>query len=438
MDMTIEQLRAVARGTATLTEDTHEIVLTEQFLKDLFLNEAYQGREHVRPIADAMKKIERRILRDPWVDICRTPEGKALDAAICKVFGFKSAHVYWPRSLTALDEDGPMTIPAARVLSKSNEHLRYGSFKNGFYDSKHNMIVYIQMANALVTRAHCTADEMTAILIHEIGHNFDFSPYTVEGFWVDAIVDIVSCLEKLDPLGAAFSGLDTASTVLDKDGTLRRIEMEIHNIKDTIGRMVPPIGVVLGGVGAAKTAWHKLIQYILVPGGLFTSMPMRFLFMPFNYTVNLFMRKGEMYADSMCAIYGYGPEQATALDKLTSAMSTFNTDLGVFAILDNYMLVFQEFYALTSGEHGSNQQRALRMMDSLKRELKDPNIDPATRKACMAELERLETTYKKVILMPDGLRYKLTQVVRTVVDAWYRNYSPDLMKVLGPEYTYAK
>ena len=400
------------------------------------LNEAYQGREQVRPIAEVMKKIERAIVAVPYVDIGRDPLGAELDNALIKVFGFKSAHVWWNTD----PEEGPCTITATRIMRDDTQHLAYGSFKNGFYDSKHTMTVFIQMTNNLVTEAHCTPDEMTAILLHEIGHNFDYTPFALMGTWYDVIAALISAISTLDPK-VIISTVTSIPfmVVLRITPEFRRIYMDLMDLNGLITSAIPSIKKLWYGLDVITTMVHKIMGYIMTPINATLSIPNWLFFAPVRYMINFFLRKSETYADSLAATYGYGPEVATGLDKTMMGTMTFNNaPRGVFTIFDNILMLYQELFTLAYGGHGSTQQRTLRMIDSLKRDLNDPRLDAATRKACKTELARLEKTYKEIISLDYDHKFILTNIVRQLVNQWYAGTTPDLMHIVLPEYTYAK
>lgn len=434
----IRELRAVALGEAAFSDFDYPngTLLTEAAIREMFsLNEAYYGKATLKEIDEIMCRIERKIAENPLVDIYREPEGDQLNEAIVKAFGFKSCHVYWMRDPN-MGNIGPCTLPAARVMDARNKGMKYGSFNNGVYDKDHVMTVFVQMDNALVTECHLTGAEMTAALVHELGHNFDFTPFALINRWFDVVTTIINGI-LTGRIDQAAINLLTAAAIRTPAG--RKIYMEVMNLSDTIGKIIPPIGVVMYGLQVAISVVNKILNMILVPVIGAVQIPRVLFGMPFSYVANFFRRKSETYADSMAAVYGYGPEQVSALEKLTVGMSTLNNaPRGLFVIFDNITLAYQEIMALAIGGHGSNQQRALRMLDNLKREVNSSELDSASKKACQEEIARLEDTYQKMIGMDDDNRRLLTKMVRGLMDQWYAGTAPNLLPIMSPEYTYVK
>lgn len=435
----IDQLRATARGTVLLGESTNSntLILTEQYFQDLCLSEVYQGKDQVKTIEALMTKIVAILHQNKFADINNTPEGKALDAELCKVFGFRTAHIMWIRDPAMMNFTGPCTLPGSRCMTPLVEHLKQGSFRNGFYDSKHVLEVIVLMPTAIVTAGDMTGPELTAILLHELGHNFDYTPFNVLYSYIGIIWEVLYLLANFNPKAALDVGVDM---VLAHSGAARRIYMEWCNLPDTIGKILPPIGVVLYGVGAARVGIMKLLNYLLIPAAYAIAVPTYLFRMPFSWLSNFFLRKRETYADSMAAVYGYGTEQISALEKLGTTFSVFNgkEPAGILAIPDNLVLGYNELITLAMGGHGTTQQRALRMIDSLKHDLKDPNLDAKTRKHVTAEIKQMESMYNRIVYLDADDRRMLTRVIRQIVDQWYASTTPDVMNIVMPEKTYAK
>ena len=435
----ISELRAVSRGKAAIlgeSSDSTTIVLTEQYFQDMCLNEMYQGKESVKTIEELMTKIEKMIRKNKFVDVNATPEGKALDAELCKVFGFRSAHLMWIKDPTMMNFTGPCTLPGSKVIIPVNEHLKQGNFRNGFYDNKHIMDVIVLMPTAIVSTCDLTGPEMTAVLLHELGHNFDYTPFAITYSYICVIMDIINLIVNFGPRLAVDTAADMA---VYHSSAARRIWMEWKNLPDTIGKILPPLGIVLYGVGAARAACMKLLNYLLIPAVVTVAIPTYLFRMPFSWLSNFFTRKSETYADSMAAAYGYGAEQISALEKFNTHFSTFSkAPAGILAIPDNIILAYNEILTLALGGHGTHQQRLLRMIDSLKYDLKDPNIDAKTRKQVTGEIARLEEMYNKIVYLNDDDRRLLTKVVRQIVDQWYAGTTYDVMNIVAPEQTYAK
>ncbi|MCM1295043.1 MAG: hypothetical protein NC311_05830 [Muribaculaceae bacterium] len=427
------ELRAVALGEAALSDfNDRSAILDEAAIRECFImDEAYFGRNNVKQIEDIMNRIEAKIKADPMVDLDDSTESKELDAALVKIFGFKSAHVYWERTPSS----NPCTLPSARAFGVTNDALRYPKSKTGMYDNTHTMVVFVQMDTGLVSNCHCTGAEMTAVLLHEIGHNFDYTPFALLRTWFDIINILLDSL-RTGRLDQAVVMIATRSLLTGTDAG-RQLYMELMNIVDKIGKALPPIGYVVYGLNAVKAAVNKLINMILIPVMMPARIPIYLMTMPLSYLNNFFLRKSESYADSFATAYGYGPEVITGLEKIMRGSLTFsNAPRGLFAIFDNFTMLYQEIVTLAHGGHGTQQQRARKMIDALRRDLKDPHIDAATRKACEKELDRIEATYNGIIYLQDDAGMFLTKALRMLMDQWYKGTAPNLMPIMDPENTY--
>ena len=133
-------------------------------------------------------------------------------------------------------------------------------------------------------------------------------------------------------------------------------------------------------------------------------------FTPFAYIRNLYMRKGEVYADSFAASYGYSAELVSGLEKLNVYMyqdkNAENTFLAPFYDL---MMLEADIINTLSGGHGSTQQRSLRMVDKLDKDLEQSNLNAADKAAIKKEKERLLATYGKFMNCDEQVRGVLTE-----------------------------
>ena len=141
---------------------------------NLLYNEAYSGRtEILNEITNLLNIMSDQMRKFPERDYTNSKENIQLCDLLKKQFGFKSVYITWKRYPEA-------TSNAFTVLSLGalvDNSVKYNATNNGFYDSNHSLIVYI---NADVTAAsvfNMSGAEYTALLLHEIGHNFDVSPY---------------------------------------------------------------------------------------------------------------------------------------------------------------------------------------------------------------------------------------------------------------------
>ena len=219
MSMTIKEMRALANN--------RPAPIVESF-QDFILDEAYYGEKKAKPILDAMDDIVQLLKTNPNAAVDELKEGKALNAAIKDVFGFKSVKVYWSNRPDF--GRGPFTMFGARILYSGNDNLAFGNNQDRLYDADHVLRLYVQMDNVLVTMLDMNARELTAVLLHEIGHNFDYSPASIFDMWFTLI-------------NAIFTGPQTilnyfVTNAIQEYG--RDVLMALMNLDTYITRWIPP------------------------------------------------------------------------------------------------------------------------------------------------------------------------------------------------------
>lgn len=388
-------------------------------IRNYLLDEAYLGKNPVSKIELAMSKIVDAISADPDKMIQGTQYAKDLEKAIKDVFGFKRVNVTW--SYRPGGGIGPYTMVSSIIWHSGSSSFTYGTNKSGFYDKDHELTVYIQMDQALVTTFHMSAAEMTGILLHEIGHNFDYSCWSIYNAWYTLLVQLLS--------GDILSILNVP---IQEWG--RPVYQAVLNIDTYIQSSIPPIGTVLRAVGKVSFNISRFLQGLFSPLTVLFTLPIMALYAPLNYIQNFFTRKKERFADSFAASYGYGKETISALEKFES-VRTGNPEAGpVMQFFYDIARFQQESISLFLGGHGSNQQRMIKIIDKLQKDLNDKQLSPAMKAELLEILNQTKSDYDKMINLDEENKNKLTGIFRRLVDNWYDGKSHMIIPSFGYEY----
>lgn len=400
--------------------------------EDLFLDEAYFGTKRVQSIQDAMDKIVAKVTSDKDVVIEGSALDRELESAVKETFGFKSVHIYWANRAGA-GMTGPYTMPGAIILhsggtisGSKTANLAYGSYENskdGFYDKNHELSAFIQMDTSLIYEFNMTSEELVAVLLHEIGHNFDYSPFTVIGAWYTVLMNLIA---------GDFGVL--LNIPIQEWG--RPVLMALRNLDTYMQMYIPPLGVIAKLIGRVSFNVSRFLTGILSPVSTIFTAPIYILYSPFSWFQNTFARKKEMYADSFAASYGYGSELVTALDKIADVM-TGNPNAGPFmSFFYDFARLQNEIMALGMGGHTSNQRRAIKVINKLEEDMKNPAIRPEARAELNAKYQEMKNTYDKIVNMDEDGKNKLTAAFRRMVDNWYAGKPYLFIPSIG--YDYAK
>lgn len=438
MGFNIGELRATYLGNGMQYDDPNRIMTLEEATTMFALDEAFLGKRPVAKIQAAMDNIYKLVMADPKINLNASPQKRLLENAFCDVFGFASCSIYWanrPGMGMATGSPGPCTMPQCKILHQSTVSFKYGTNQKGFYDERHELRVYINTDQTLFTEAGLSSEEMLAVLLHEVGHNFDYSVWTLVGQWYSVIEDIVDIITA----PTSKQGLSNAINLTIKLGAQEfggGVVQALMNLDDMIMNVIPPIGMIMRSIQRVGFNVLKLIQAVLSPLSIAVNVPIKLAMSPFRYLSNTSMRKGEIYSDSFAAVYGYGPEQMAALEKMSVYLYQTSNEDTFLAPFYDLMMLQADIVNTLSGGHGSTQQRALRMMDKLDHDLEASGLTSADKAAIRAEKDRFVTMYNKFLNADTGVKSSMTSSFRRMIDNWYagKNYMFVPMQMRDQQY----
>lgn len=437
--------------------------------------ESYIGRTPIlEEVVKTMQALKDAYAANPNMDVTNSPYNKKIAALFKKQFGFKDVWLSWFRlnilntisntlnSPNELDEKtgnptGKMkfrpdtTINASIILdvrilfdrSMKND-IDPKSLTRGYYDTQHKNILEVEISYAFLLGNNFTAEEIVAIIIHEIGHNFDDTPYSRYNMvlqWVD-IVEVwmgdignirkiikkdPKTLEKLNDVVSHVSGT-IISTFMITGGT-RQLRYTLNQMLSTILDIVP-FGHLLDhiGVGALRIIDavkgldpREFAKNIAWTYGKYHTNP--FLF-PLDQLSYVIVKKKEIFADSFAFTYGFGPALSTALAKVNESRDDdVNNALRKMPVLnilaDIKMLNLYLISSMLSPGHGSGLERMHKLAEITRKELRNPYLDPNLRKQLEDEVTRIENEQKKFmnrtledrLYMTAGFQYVLVNVL---------------------------
>jgi len=430
---TLTELRAIAEG-ANITDGFAEQMSLQEAFNQFILDEAFFGKKPVQKIQDAMDVIYEKVMAKPSIIIQNDPSRRELEKAFCDVFGFKSCSIYWANRPN-LDR-GPCTIPRAKFLHSGNITYKYGTNQKGFYDNKHELRVFINTDQILFTEGDMTSAEMTAILLHEVGHNFDYSIWALTNQWYmifNAILNVI-----LNPNNPRVYGRLTGTGLNVLLSELGGVYQALINIDDMLLNVIPPLGSIVRAVKKFGFNVVKALNAILSPVTMVIILPQYIVMTPFRYINNTFLRKGEAYADSFASSYGYSSELATALEKLNLYQTQSTNEDSFLAPFYDLALLQADLITTMTGGHGSTQQRIMRMVEKLDMDLEQSGLSASDKAAIREERAKLMKTYNNFLNADVGIRSDITSSFRTMIDNWYAGKNYMFIPTMDKENTYAK
>ena len=392
---------------------THELLLAEQYIAQL--REKYMVKDNgYYELAKSFGNIN----MDPLL--------RKIEECLEKEFGF--TNVYIMVSLT-VDEAQCITFPVHYNVAKYKEISEAFKNKNtGIkFDPKDDLAVIVCITSSMLFFPAFSHAEVLAVLLHEIGHNFEaplldntFIPSCFKVYGDVFIRYIVVSKNMVDTItGLAVTMLFGLCSNTIAEASKKNTNKGIHYVIDGIFLAKDLIFNVLGklSTGVVDFIWRDIIglnpvflkSWSLTRAINLTIQRLCKLFKkePLKLTYILSDKISEKTADRFAAYYGYGTELSTALMKLTDTNgSKYSKYMGgidlqsaarEIPILGHYIgfcnFLTTEVFGIMTDPHPTSMERGKDMLMTLKKDLKRSDISPKMRKQLSAEVAKMEATY---------------------------------------------
>lgn len=414
------------------------------------MNEVYLGGSAVTGIQSVMDQIVQVLTDDPSTIIVRHPLTKKLEEEVQKAFGFKYVSIEWHAGFIGISSG---TINPEKFKHRKNSSFVQGSHGKGFYDTDHAMSVYIILDSTLITDIGITSREMVAMLLHEIGHNFDFSPMTLYAGMFNILNMIIDLLMEFSIAASDKTGVGlvmfkssipykviAAATIpLSALPFTKEATLKITAIRDYILDTLPPIQglahktkntvkTVVTFIASMMSPWSALssiFNRIRKVRTLFNITPMSIFVTPFKYLLSVMNKSSEIYADSFAATYGYGEELSNYMikvDRYTVIPNTKKTTQ-VFNIIYDFAYCYTQISDMvSSGSKSPNTtKRIRRTIDKLERDLRTGNVDPNLKKDLELQLKNVKDSYDRLINMNETEYTFVSRLYTKFIESYYNS-----------------
>ena len=422
---------------------THELLLAEQYIAQL--REKYMVKDNgYYELAKSLGNIN----MDPLL--------RKIEECLEKEFGF--TNVYIMVSLTVAEAQC-ITFPVHYNVAKYKEISEAFKNKNtGIkFDPKDDLAFIACITSSLLFFPALSHAEILAVLLHEIGHNFEaplldntFIPSCFKVYGDVFIRNIMVSENMVDAItGLAVTMLFGLSSNTIAEASKKNTNKGIHYVIDGIFLAKDLLLNVLGklSTGVVDFIWRDIIglnpvflkSWSLTRAINLTIQRLCKLFKkePLKLTYILSDKISEKTADRFAAYYGYGTELSTALMKLTDTRgSTYSKYMGgidlqsaarEIPILGHYIgfcnFLTTEIFGIMTDPHPTSMERGKDMLMTLKKDLKRSDISPKMRKQLSAEVAKMEATY---------LLYRDVSIeaTRKTSPAGYNDYAQQMNAIL--------
>ena len=313
---------------------------------------------------------------------------------LANIFGFSelsfnsSIVTYFPGMLLSSTSPGGCTLCQAVILKytkiAAGKASGSGTTRVIDFDRNHKGIVFKPGSN-YVMRMYLgmdlfmdygdnsmTAQEIMAVILHEIGHNFYVGPVRELSKYAFMLLDI-SDLSSLIHSIVFMEGVLPVTAEIDKviPADIKKITAQIVN---TLGWALQPIW----NMRRLLSAYNSFAATLgLIAGTLYIKID----YMVVNAVRAGFNYDSEKYSDAFATAYGYGPELSTALAKLSRVKFKFTSknksiDNALNFLYEICVLPLDIIFCLTD-EHPNNQARLMndiKYLEACSRSIDNPVI----------------------------------------------------------------
>lgn len=392
------------------------IPITEETAID-FVNEAYFGKTAavqniirqlgiVRRGGDPKGEIHIKHLKS----INTHPTMIELDKLIEKEFGFSICSLTIVRS----SFENAYTIPIS-AYNKSRAGQMLTASKSGFkYKPDAHYSLMISITSSVFFNPKYTDEEVTALLFHEIGHNFQ-EAIKGKALSLNMNKNIFGFLDDIcDKLINDDREYNLTHQREDADNPWLQFQLKVANVFNTISDFFTNITYSIDNILTSFVPGFSLVK-----AGLNTAVA------PLAFISNLMSGgiKDEQIADSFPGMYGLGVECSTALAKLENQNPNKIIDAihntPVIGHLANFMCFPAIFTATLFDEHPQLASRFKGEISVLKQELKNENLDPRIKKEIQTQIDEINKAFDKFVRTKDDAESKNDpQYLRKKYQTW--------------------
>lgn len=410
------------------------------------VQEAYFGKtknliQAERVIAKIMNKLKLKKLEDypkrvveTAVEINKSKENKELCRLLKEQFGFKEMIIHW---------DGQWEVNAysmargiIKMVSEDMPRLPVKQKDGGYYDAGHNYLCCVNVYAGLIDEK-LTPAEIMAVILHEIGHNFQCTPLhslfcVTDYLWIPVYFnqgwegiksiayhgyDILTAwsvylwftratntlVAKLigekgsEYLKQAFQDFDNWLTK-NKAELKRQLAEMVRDYKKQQEEIKKDKDQFASGVlFNLAMAWiTSIANGIMAPtwlaGNIYDAQS--------GYT-------GEVFADSFATAYGYGAETVSVQSKFENMnfKTPYFSKQNKYHTYNQYLLVMMELTITLLDPHPLAQTRIKNQINKLRRELNSKDVPPELKVSIEKDLAKAEKLYDEYLKMTPAQRH---------------------------------
>ena len=375
------------------------------------LDEAYKGKSKATQQLEQMIAKSRAKYRGTFKvggGYYNDPDFVAIGDKLAKIFSFRLVDfnlindpmpnafcIPCGFSFTANDGHGLIKID-----TKSGETLKFKS---------KDLCSVIRVTSGLWTNPTFTDAEVTAMVLHEMGHNFANETnqglrYYATAMWALNLADVII------QAGSVFGLPSAIVTLVQNDSDLRAKWNKAVKGIDFLSKLTTIGSNILGFIRMITYEVVELFGRLTlgIPAGVINmaSVLLQSATNPISMLISVLVapiKKGqERVSDSFAAEHGYGPELISALSKIDLDPEASGTAVGRVAkklpVFDSICTLFALPTMMVSqliADHPLTPHRAMSIVKELERELDKSDVSPKMKKEIEKQIKEVKDVIQK-------------------------------------------
>ena len=368
------------------------------------LEEAYSGK--TKQLLDLEKMIGEN--RKKYYSTVRVggsyysdPDFEKIGDKIAKIFGFK----YCDFNLVNDPAPNAFTVPCGFSFTNYTNNVnikKINRYTYRFHYSTKDMSTVIRVTSGLWSNKEFTDGEVAAIIIHEVGHNFQHNTnrflrgYSIYMVFMNMFNSISNFIAGNIP-GAAYGFIMNDSELRAdinkwaKQSSMKDLIVVFGNVTGFVKFITYEVMELVGRITLGIPAGFINVASILMQGA---TNPISALF---GILISPIKKGAENVADDFAASHGYGPELISVLSKIDLDPEASATAVGRVAkklpLFDSICTLFAIPSMVVSSvftDHPVTPKRAAGMVAELKRELNKSDVSPKVKKEIEKQIKEVE------------------------------------------------
>lgn len=345
------------------------------------LKEAYYGKPKEFELAEnSVKKIiqmikEERSSKTGKLDdktISTSDELTTLERLFTKALKMQAVHIVFYSNPNSMYANNAYTITGYFLSDRDKKGMRAKSDK---------LTAYVYVDKGLIYNNKLNEKEVMSLILHEIGHNFDRSIFSLISTPIIALLIFnLPVLKQIFQLGLGINNLVTKGITY-------------------LTEKIPYLGKISNFINDTIVGFNKLVIGVNPLMNIYAI-----IINMTNYPNSFFTYSKEKYADSFAASYGYATDLATAFNKMKLLSNNYITDMYDVPVANTILLTnLTGTYALLSlmDPHPDDTVRIKSMLNKLKRDASSNDLPPELKKELNANIKEMEAFLKNEYLNPN-------------------------------------